>query len=289
MARARLYILLLSLCVISSACAKKAKMRAVPRQTPAATGVQAAPQLPPPADEVPAEPTPRTPEVATAPAPAPATPVTRLDDGDETRRVVRPAPAPRREIPRGDGELNRPAPRVREERRERRVVETDDCPPMPAPRERQVVAPAPRPRPQPRPRVEQQMEQRQQFELDARDVLHCRWEPTAKPMTYLVYNPVNKTASVQHGWPQKWNHYANVRLVTGLPPYGEEGLSLVTKTGVPIAHLKPSSNGTIWYERNTAYPYESYFGQVPGAPQGEAIRGVCWTKSEPAKTTDAGF
>ncbi len=46
MARTRLYIVILSLGVLSSACAKKAKMRSVPPQAPTA-GVRAAQVAPP--------------------------------------------------------------------------------------------------------------------------------------------------------------------------------------------------------------------------------------------------
>jgi hypothetical protein len=294
MAPARLYIAAISLCLISTACAKKAKMRTVPRQTPApSAGLQAAPSVPPPgADEPVAQPTPpvQNTETVSAPAPAPAAPVARLDDSGENRRVSRPAPAPRREIPSDDRELNRPRPRVSTlppPRPRTEVIVTDCIPPqrearpLPPPRpHRPVIAKKPKP--------VKRIDRRQQFELDPADELHCRWEPTGKPLTYLKYDPVTKTAFVQHGWPQKWSKYTKVRLVTGLPPYGNEGLSLVSKSGVPIAHLKATGNGTIWYERGTTYPYESYFGNVPGAPQGEAIRGVCWTKSEPAVTNQNG-
>lgn len=269
MARARLYIVLLSLCVLSSACAKKAKMRTVPRQNAASASDGFAAPTAGPAEgpeDVAANSNPpaKNPEVASNPVPTPAAPKTRLDDSDSGARVrVAAAPTPPREnlTETGNGEIRRPAPVV--VTRPRRVA------PAPAPRVREEV------------RV-------QQFELEAAEELHCRWEPTAKPMTYLKYDPVTKTAYVQHGWPQVWNKYTQVRLVTGLPPYGNTGLSLVAKNGTPIAHLKPTENGTIWYERGTSYPYESYFGRVPGAPQGEAIRGVCWTKSEPAKASESG-
>lgn len=289
MARSRLYIIAaLALCVFATGCAKKAKMRTVPRSAPAAgTGIQGAPSVPPPVDDGPAPQAPPTknPEVA-RPAPAPANPVTRLDDDGDSRRRVHVPSAPRRTSARRDeGDCCRPQPR----KPVRREVIVEDC--NPAPVREQYSRPAPRRHDvvvAPAPRQKVRVEPRQQFELDPTDELHCRWEPTGKPMTYMKFDPVTKVASVQHGWPQKWSHYKNVRLVTGLPPYAEEGLSLVSKSGVPIAHLKATGNGKIWYETSTSYPYESYFGEVPGAPQGEAIRGVCWTKSEPAKTEQNG-
>lgn len=294
MARAHLYIMAISLCVVSSACAKKAKMRTVPKQQPV-VGAQAAPAVPPPADNdltpAPTAPT-STPEknieTATAPAAPSAVPSKRSDDDREARRSSTPVPAPRRAERSDDGDLNRPRPRLPRQQRQPRGQDCDNCTVVQCETGDQRPGydyreprPAPRPRPvQQKPRREERIDQRQQFELDPREELHCRWEPTGKPMTYLKFDPVTKTAYVQHGWPQKWNQYTKVRLVSGLAPYGHEGLSLVNKKGVAIAHLKPTGNGTIWYERGTSYPYEAYFGNVPGAPQGEAIRGVCWTKSE---------
>lgn len=297
MERARLSIMLLSVCVLSAACAKKAKMRTVPRQAPAATvatgAVPAAPAESPDVDPAPA-PTPRPTEVVTGPVPAPADPMTPLDDSGDNHREARPVPVrvARPDVRTGGGELNRPRP-IAPPREEN--CNCDDV----GPRERVVAprqAPVPRPRPivRERPIVEERVERRQEFELDPTDVLHCRWEPTGKPMTYLKYDPITRTAWVQHGWIKRANGqegpisnaYTQVRLVSGLPPYGFEGVSLVAKSGSPIAHLKPSGAGKIWYERNTTYPYEALYGAVPGAPQGQSIHGVCWTKSEPAKTDE---
>ena len=280
MERARLSIMLISVCVLSAACAKKAKMRTVPRQAPAASvGIGAVPSAPYESTEPSL--------VASGPVPAPADPLIPLDDSGDNRRAARPVVVATR------GELNRPG-----KRRDVIVGENCNCDDR-APRERVVVAPRPAPRPRPivreRPIIEERIERRQEFEMDPTDMLHCRWEPTGRPMTYLRYDPITRTAWVQHSWVKRPNGqegpvedaYAKVRLVPGLPPYGEEGLSLVARNGLPIAHLKASGAGRVWYDRNTTYPYEALFGAVPGAPQGQSVDGVCWTKSEPAQNQDA--
>ncbi len=282
-------ITVMCLCLLVSAC-EKAKMRTVPRQNAVPTaGLQSAPVAPPledNSDEIrPSAPAAKEPVVVSAP-PAAGEAVTRLDDSRETRSASGPVRAPRREIIADDGELNRPRARPRHAAPREEVIIQADCPPG------QVRRRSAGPRPGPRPRVEaaqvEQLEERQQFELDPADELHCRWEPTGLPMTYLKFDPATKTVWVQHGFPQKWDKYTNVRLVTGLPPFGEEGLSLVSKRGVDIAHLKPSTNGRVSYERDASYPYESFFGRVPGGLRGESGRGVCWTKSEPARISESG-
>ncbi len=268
MERARLSIMLISVCVLSAACAKKAKMRTVPRQAAAATaGTSAVPAPPAESPDVDpaAAPAPEPTRVATGPAPAPADPVARLDDSGDNRREARPVtvapPAARPDLRTGDGELNRPRPVAPRPVERREVVVDDDCDVCVkrGARERVVVA---APRPRPRPIVEKRIERRQEFELNAMDELHCRWEPAGRPMTYLRYDPITRTAWVKHSWVKRpngeegpiQNAYSQVRLVSALPPYGGEGVSLVSKSGIPIAHLKASGAGKIWYERNTTYP-----------------------------------
>jgi hypothetical protein len=286
MERARLSLVLISVCVLSAACAKKAKMRTVPRQASAATaGATSVPSAPPESPDVDTAAAKTPTQVATGPVPAPANPVTPLDDSGISRREARPArvpaPAMRPSLRSGDGELNRPRAVVRRQEPPRQVVVEEDCD---EPTSRQRVAT--RPIARERRRVEPRVERSHQPEIEATDVLHCRWDPTGKPMTYVKYDPATRTAIVQHGWPQVSNKYRQVRLVSGLPPYGDTGVSMLSKGGVPIAHLKATGNGTVWYERGTVYPYESYFGQVLGGPEAESVRGVCWTKSEPAQTFD---
>lgn len=285
-------IALMSLCLLVSAC-ERAKMRTVPRQNAVpSAALQSAPVAPPQDDGIDqparANNEPEQPLVQSAP-PAAGEAVARLDDSPEPRQASGPARAPRRDVI-DDGELNRPRPRPRQSAPREEAYVLPECPPGTANGSR---ASAPSIRVQsPRARVQaermERIEGRQQFELDPNDELHCRWEPTGSPMTYLKYDPATRTAFVQHGYPQRWDRYSQVRLVTGLPPYGEEGLTLVNKHGVEIAHLKPSLNGRVSYERDASYPYEALFGRVPGGPRGEPVRGVCWTKSEPARISESG-
>ncbi len=97
----------------------------------------------------------------------------------------------------------------------------------------------------------------------------------------MVYNPQTKTVVVKHGYPEKATPYRNAKIVAGLSPFGAEGLSLVTKNNIPIAHFIRSGAGKIQSDRYTTYPYQALFGKVPGAPQGNSEEGVCWTKSDP--------
>jgi hypothetical protein len=119
------------------------------------------------------------------------------------------------------------------------------------------------------------------------EILRCRFEPTARPMTYLQYDDKKKIAYVQSGWPQKWQRFTNVVVRTNLPPYYKKGLTLAAFGGdVPLLSFRLTYNGTTWYERDMRYPYEAYWGIAPGGPSPANTRGVCWTTHLQAQSTN---
>ena len=276
MVRISLAVVILS--VVATGC-KKAKMRTVPRQAPvaassaSATAPQASLQgerdepiveqpIRPPMEPAPTKPEPIVEDRPAGPSAPLPPPRPRTDEGP----VATPAPAPKRS----------PKPAV--------IIEK----PAPAPR----VQAEPRPRPEPKVTVRKAPPKKvvkvQQFELVSTDILHCRWEPTASPMTYMKYDPKTKTAWVQSGFPQQWAQYSRVKIVSGRPPYGDLGLTLVTTKGFAIAHVLPSENGRLPTERTTSFSYEATFGDIPGGPLGEPQLGVCWTASEPGRESEQG-
>jgi hypothetical protein len=152
------------------------------------------------------------------------------------------------------------------------------------------------------------------------EIIRCRWEPQARAMTYLVYNSRSKSAYTVSGYNdpnclrtggrysdssghvsrhtrgryattyehQCRRNYSGVEIRSGLPPYGRQGISLVAFGGdIAMAHMRFDGSGTNWYERDTWYPYQSYFGSnFPGNPDagsGWATQGVCWTKRVPPR------
>lgn len=118
----------------------------------------------------------------------------------------------------------------------------------------------------------------------AEPTLYCRIDPVARPIVFLKYFKETKTAYVMSGFPAKWTKYTDVVEMTGLPPFGTKGKSLVAFGGdVPLIHYRKTGNATTWYEQmDTRYPYAAVWGSLPGAkPKAE---GVCWTPSEQPKS-----
>lgn len=149
--------------------------------------------------------------------------------------------------------------------------------------------------------------------------LHCRWEPSDRPGTYLQYNRVSKFATVVYlgqdpncrasngrysdtsgnldpssggAYPTPSYYscrriYGGVQMVRGLPDAGPGGFSLAAFDGdVVISHHLGPFWGKTWYELDTSYPMEAYFNSsFPGSPDPVGAwartRGVCWTGSVP--------
>ena len=109
------------------------------------------------------------------------------------------------------------------------------------------------------------------------EAIHCRFEPVGRPMAYVRYEPSSRTVWTQTGWPQQWRSYQDVEVLTGLPPYGNQGFTLVAFGDVPILHVRMTGNAHTWYERHTSFPYEAAWGLVPTGVKIKETRGVCWT------------
>lgn len=118
------------------------------------------------------------------------------------------------------------------------------------------------------------------------EMVHCRFEPIGVPMTYMQYDTNRHVAWVTYGWPQRTVAYTRIKELSNspYPPYFASGLTLTTKNGTPIIHIKRTGAGTVWYERNTYYNWEAAWGAVPGRPLRQPTRGVCWTGSVPPVT-----
>jgi hypothetical protein len=112
--------------------------------------------------------------------------------------------------------------------------------------------------------------------------LYCRWDPVGRPSSFMMYKPKQKVILTLTGWPQRWHKYSGVKKVKGLPPYGNQGITLTVFGDVPAVTLMYTDNGTLWYDQNTTtYPYEAYWDKLPGGPPAEFFgpnRGVCWTR-----------
>jgi hypothetical protein len=107
--------------------------------------------------------------------------------------------------------------------------------------------------------------------------LYCRIDLPNRPLTFVKYYAEEHTAWVQSGFPATWIEYTDVIEVTGLPPYGDKGTSLVAFGGdVPIIHFKKTGAGKIWYTlREETYPFSATWGSLPAAKAKSP--GVCWT------------
>lgn len=110
--------------------------------------------------------------------------------------------------------------------------------------------------------------------------VHCRFDPTGAPISYVKYDIVNRVAWTVTGWPQVTRRFDNVDVATGLPPYGNTGITLLAFQDAPIVHIQ-RGYGRTWYETNTTFNFVSTWGLVPGAPTRNSRTGVCWTNIEP--------
>jgi len=114
------------------------------------------------------------------------------------------------------------------------------------------------------------------FATDAYADVHCRFDPTGAPSTYLRWSPKKKMIWTQTGWPEVWNTYKNVSLNREKNVH-----TLVVFGDVPIISFKYTGNGTLWFDmREVRYPYVAHFSPKfpgPGAPKRQAKQGVCWT------------
>ena len=120
------------------------------------------------------------------------------------------------------------------------------------------------------------------------EAIECRIEPTNRPMAYLKYEPSSRTVWTLTGYPQTWRRYDDVEVLTGLPPYGSKGFTLIAFGDVPIIHLRLTYNAHNWYERDQTYAYQARWGLVPAGQKINDTAGVCWTKSIGPVTSDGG-
>lgn len=107
----------------------------------------------------------------------------------------------------------------------------------------------------------------------------CRFDPTANPISFVKFSLQSRVARTLFGWPQVSQRFDNVEVATGLPPYGNTGITLLAFQDAPIVHIQ-RGYGRTWYETNTTFNFVATWGLVPGAPTRNARTGVCWTDIE---------
>ncbi len=86
--------------------------------------------------------------------------------------------------------------------------------------------------------------------------------------------------------------YEDVSVFTNLPPYYKKGFSLVVFGDIPAIHLRLTNRATVGINKCKIYPYEAYWGLIPGKFDANWLekifegkngpKGVCWTKANPA-------
>lgn len=281
MARSQIYIVLVSMVLLVSAC-EKAKMRTVPRKAPDTTAAAPTTEAPVEAGTEGDVKVTET-KVETVNAPLPKAPESIANLGEV---------ADVKESSSGEKVLSAPAPvsekTVSHKSSETKLVDdgpageiADACCEKPAPAPKKIVKPLPAPRPAPRKIVRQNIPVRE-MEQVKKDDLECRWEPTGSPAIYLRYNPSLKLVIVENLFTKKVIEFTNVKMLeSDKGPLGVNSIVLVSKDMKAIAHIK-HGQGKLTQERDTTYPYEALYGVVPGGPKGERSLGACWTKSEPA-------
>ncbi len=138
------------------------------------------------------------------------------------------------------------------------------------------------------------------------EIVYCRFEQQWKPMTLAKWDTKRGTLITQHGYPARGRKYSDVRVVSDLLPYGDRGITLVVFGDVPALHLRLVNNATLPSDPTISYPYEAYWGNIPGrlsVPMGPLVlldtlfnkrrtkefgsRGVCWTKALPGRSVES--
>lgn len=118
--------------------------------------------------------------------------------------------------------------------------------------------------------------------------MHCRFDPNGQPSSYLRYNPHTHVLRTLTGWPQKWTVFKHVKPLKGLPPYGNQGITLVVFGDVPALHVLVSPNNKLWFDqREASYPAQAIWGKIPGGPADRLFGptlGACWTDHNQKET-----
>ncbi len=109
--------------------------------------------------------------------------------------------------------------------------------------------------------------------------IHCTFDTYYGPSSYVRYDADKARLWIGTGWPTEWRRYSGVTERRGLPPFGDNGISVVAFGDVPLVHLQVGYARS-WYERFTDYRIEGAWGILPGSSK-SGDRGYCYSQQVP--------
>lgn len=109
--------------------------------------------------------------------------------------------------------------------------------------------------------------------------VHCLFEPMWSPIGYIRYDADRRRVWVQEGWPKVWHKYENVSMRRGLPPYNEQGVTLLAFDDVPIISFRIGKNPRNYQKHFEEYEIQAAWGILPGIKSG--FQGKCRTETVP--------
>jgi hypothetical protein len=115
--------------------------------------------------------------------------------------------------------------------------------------------------------------------------VHCNFQQPWKPSAYLRYDADRRRVWVESGWPHVWHRYENVGIIRGLPPFNQQGITLMASDDMPIVSFRIGTNPNNWESHFENYEIQAAWGFLQGMPRGRT--GQCRAETQPFKSVAA--